>query len=54
MPLLTPSAVSFMTQSIPRQKRKGDSIHPCFTPVLISKSSVRYWAANDVGPEIAI
>ena len=43
MPLLSPSAVSFMTQSIPRQKRKGDSMHPCFTPVLISKSSVRYW-----------
>ena len=43
MPLLSPSAVSFMTQSIPRQKRKGDSMHPCFTPVLISRSSDRYW-----------
>ena len=43
MPLLSPSAVSFVTQSIPRQKRKGDSMHPYFTPVLISKSSVRYW-----------
>ena len=44
MPACVPNVVSFMTQSIPRQKRKGDNIHPCVTPVFISKYSVRYWS----------
>ena len=43
MLLVSHGGVSFMTQSIPRHKRKGDSMHPYFNPVLISKSSVKYW-----------
>ena len=37
IPLLFPFITLFMTQSIPRRKRKGESIHPCFTPVVTSK-----------------
>ena len=41
--LLTPMSVLFIIQSIARQNRKGDNIHPCFTPVLMSNSSVKFW-----------
>ena len=37
------NVVSSINQSIQRQKRKGDNMHPFLTPVFISKSSVRYW-----------
>ena len=40
---LTPMSVLFIIQSIARQNRKGDNIHPCFTPVLMSNSSVKFW-----------
>ena len=40
IPLLTPMSVLFI---IARQNRKGDNIHPCFTPVLMSNSSVKFW-----------
>ena len=43
IPLLTPMSVLFIIQSIARQIRKGDNIHPCFTPVLMSNSSVKFW-----------
>ena len=43
MPAFVPNVVSFMTKSIPRQKRKGDNMHPYLTSVFISKYSVRYW-----------
>ena len=43
MPAFVPSVVSFMAQSIPRQKSKGDNMQSCLTPVFILKSSVRYW-----------
>ena len=32
MPVLLPSVVLFMTQSIDSKKRKPDMVHPCFTP----------------------
>ena len=38
-----PYVVSFITQSFPRQKTKGDTMQRCLNPVFISKSSVRYW-----------
>ena len=43
IPLLTPMSVLFITQSIARQNRNGDSVHPCFSPVLMSNSSVKCW-----------
>ena len=43
IPLLTPMSVLFIIQSIARQNRKGDNIHPCFTPVLMSYYSVKFW-----------
>ena len=43
IPLLTPMSVFFIIQSIARQNRNGDNIHPCFTPVLMSNSSVKCW-----------
>ena len=43
IPLLTPMSVLFIIQSIARRNRNGDNIHPCFTPVLISNSSVKCW-----------
>ena len=43
IPLLTPMSVLFIIQSIARQNRKGDNIHPCYTPVLMSTSSVKFW-----------
>ena len=43
MSAFVPNVVSFMTQSIPRQKKKGDNMHPCLTHVFISKSSDRFW-----------
>ena len=43
MPAFVPNVVSSINQAIQRQKRKGDNMHPYFTPVFISKSSVRYW-----------
>ena len=42
IPLLTPMSVLFIIQSIARQNRKGDNIHPCFTPALMSNSSVKF------------
>ena len=36
-------SVLLIIQSIARQNRKGDNIHPCFTPVLMSNSSVKCW-----------
>ena len=33
IPLLTHMSVLFIIQSIAKQNRKGDNIHPCFTPV---------------------
>ena len=35
IPLLTPKSVLFIFKSIARKNRNGDSIHPCFTPVLM-------------------
>ena len=32
MPVLLPSVVLFMTQSIDSKKRKPDMVHPCFNP----------------------
>ena len=32
MPVLLPSVVLFMTQSIDSKKRNPDMVHPCFTP----------------------
>ena len=43
IPLLTHMSVLFIIQSIARQNRKGDNIHPCFTPLLMSNSSVQIW-----------
>ena len=43
IPLLTHMSVLFIIQSIARQNGNGDSIHPCFTPVLMSNSSVKCW-----------
>ena len=40
IPLLTHMSVLFIIQSIARQNR---NIHPCFTPVLMSNSSVKFW-----------
>ena len=40
--LLTPMSVLFIIQSIARQNRNGD-IHPGFTPILMSNSSVKCW-----------
>ena len=40
VPLLTPMSVLFIIQSIARQNRKGDNIHPCFTPVLIRPGAI--------------
>ena len=41
--LLTPVFVLFIIQYIARQNRNGDNIHPCFTLVLMSNSSVKCW-----------
>ena len=43
IPRFTPMSVLFIIQSIARQNRNGDKIHPCFTPVLMSNSSVKFW-----------
>ena len=43
IPRLTPMSVLFIIQSIARQNRNGDNIHPCFTPVLMSNSSDKCW-----------
>ena len=43
IPLLTPMSVLFIIPAITRQNRNGDNIHPCFTPVLMSNSSVKCW-----------
>ena len=42
MSAFVPNIFSFMTQSIQRQKKKRDNMHPCLTTVFISKSSVRF------------
>ena len=42
IPLLTPMSVLFIIQSIARQNGNGDNIHPCFKPVLMSNSSVKF------------
>ena len=39
IPLFLPAVVVFMTQSMTRRKRKGESRHPCRTPVFTSKLS---------------
>ena len=43
IPLLTPMYVLFIIQPIARQNRNDDNIHPCFTPVFMSNSSVKCW-----------
>ena len=43
VPLLTHVSVLFTIQSIARQNRNGDNIHPCFTPVLMSNYFVKCW-----------
>ena len=43
IPRLMPISVLFIIQSIARQNRNGDNIHPCFTPVFMSNSSVMCW-----------
>ena len=40
------NVVSFMTQSIPRQKKKRDNLHPYLTPVF--KILCRVLATNDL------
>ena len=41
--LFTPMSVLFIIQYIAKQNRNRDNIHPCFTPVLMSNSSVKCW-----------
>ena len=43
IPFLTPMSVLFIIQSIARQNRNRDKLHPCFTPVLMSNSSDKCW-----------
>lgn len=39
IPSSTLLVFSFIIQATTKMKRKGDSIHPCLTPVLMSKAS---------------